>query len=159
MCSVLNQAVIIFSPQYGSNKSKKALKREFSRTVLLLGLCIGIAGGTAIILLFNLVPQMFSPQVALWSKMQAVAPMALMALALNGLDTVLEGLLIANGYSRYLGAAMWINCLVVFLFTTISSKLSSTVGLISVWSCLVVFFISRVSLNFFKTRKIFFSVN
>ena len=178
-CSVLNQAVVIFAPQYSTtktttasiaagskdsnnndNNNKKVIQTAFCRTVLLLGFCVGLSGGTIIIILFNNFPQMFSSSSHLYPTMQKVAPFAFFGLILNGMDTVLEGLLIANNNSRYLGFAMWMNCLVVFLFTTISNTLSkeATVGIFSVWSCLVVFFVSRVSLNFWKTRKLFFPV-
>ena len=74
--------------------------------MLALGAATGAATGLGCVLLFNLLPFLFTPDSSLWPTMAGVAPMALVALSLNGVDTVQEGMLIVNGEARYLGMAM-----------------------------------------------------
>ena len=114
-----------------------------------------LSTGLGCVVLFNLVPFLFTPDSSLWPTMANVAPMALVALSLNGIDTVQEGMLIVNGEAKYLGIAMWFNCFVVLVYTSLLNIVFSKTGVsvFSVWSCLVVFFSSRVILNMSRIRK------
>jgi len=150
-CSVLSNATIIFAPGFKTRFERS----EFSRTMLALGAFTGAMTGLGCVVLFNLVPFLFTPDSSLWPTMANVAPMALVALSLNGIDTVQEGMLIVNGEAKYLGIAMWFNCFVVLVYTSLLNIVFSKTGVsvFSVWSCLVVFFSSRVILNMSRIRK------
>ena len=148
-CAVLSQATIIFTPE---NKTRIE-RSEFSKKMLGLGLLTGTVTGGASVLLFTLFPALFTPDPGLWPAMATIAPYALLALALNGIDTVQEGLLISNREEAYLGRAMWVNALVIFLFSNALNLLTTSVSVSSVWWCLVVFFTSRVSINAWKLLR------
>ena len=144
LSSLLQQAAIVFTPTFSQNKMERS---EFSRTMLMFGLLVGVISGVICMTLFNLTPFAFTNNSSLWSLMASLTPFAFIALCFCAVDVVQEGLLIANGNGAFLGFAMWINVVVVFVCTNAFEVFTSSVDIFSVWWCLVLFFVSRILLN------------